>query len=315
MTRLKFIFFLGMMLILGSCSKQIAPGIQRFSKYSTSLARPVWSPSSEKIVVSSYSFNDNTSDILIFETKTSSFNILISEEGTLQAVDWSPDGTMLVLASLGTKSYQKGIWIYNLENRTAEYIGPGVTAAWSHNNNRLAVMDCDISLNEPILNIRLINLDSGEENNIFSGEKCNANFYISWDPNDTSIAFSYDRDESIQAAFSRIYLLDLETNSIYPLTFEESWSPTWGNENQILAFIESNEGYTALRVAMMNVETQCKSQDLKLNVPVAGQIDWSPDGSKWAITGSGNLYVITLENTIGSYLGDELSNCNGSYIR
>lgn len=189
---------------------------------------PTWSPDGTQIAF--HSTRNNTTGIFIISSTGRNLRLLIGDNANYPA--WSPDGTQLVFRSNRDGNQElyiihiNGINLTRLTDQTASDNLP----AWSPDGTRIAFTS-NLAGNTNIYlvdvngtNLQQITIDPAEDT------------YPQWSPDGTQLAFASNR---MDHQTYQIFLYDLSTQSIYPLTEDirfNNHSPQWLPDGNAIVF-------------------------------------------------------------------------------
>ncbi len=263
---------------------------------SVPLVTPIWSPSGNHIVASHIAHTDHRTTIYDFDLNTHRSEILISIEGEAVAQSWSRDETRLAIAISESISFSDdGIWVFNITDESFDYIGIGEAASWSPDGDALAIYSC-VQLpdgNSSVATVRVVRFLQREEETLFRKDGCLKLAYISWSPDGGKIAISFGKGEATQAPIDQIFVIDLQTQKTTGILGEGYWSPSFSPNSQEVVFVNNYK----LGISDNNGTCQVNVKDLGLEI--IGDVSWSPDGTKWAISGLGRLYIVDVGEIMG----------------
>jgi Tol biopolymer transport system component len=272
---------------------------------SVSLALPVWSPAGNQLAASYYSDSDYKSKIYILDLETHRNSVPIIIDGEANAQSWSPNGDSIAVAISGSNKFSEGIWVFNLMDSSKYYVAPGEAAAWSPDGKKMAIFSCT-QLSDGISTIatlRVIDLLSKVEAVLFNRESCLKLAYLSWSPDNQSIVFSFSKDSDTNKHLDRMFVIDLTTKRIDPILTEGNWSPSFSPTGERIVFVKDYS------LALTDKSGACIVDIKNPGVQIIGDISWSPDGSKWAVSGVGKVYIIDLDEFMGQDFLQNTSIC------
>jgi Tol biopolymer transport system component len=238
------------------------------------------------------------SQIFRFDSNGHNKELLLETTGAVEAQAMSADGNELLFASFGSDDFEKGVWIMDLPQKKASFVGLGDAASWSPDEHQLAVFSCK---DHSKMEIKVYDLRTGNETTLLEqdGPCTGSNSRLAWSPDSKTIAFSFDTATSIGEYNSHIYLYDLATMSVESevgsLNSTASWSPSWSPDSRYLAYTIP----TSDQLAIYDTLKKCTMMVDIINVPYLGSVSWSPDGSKWAISGADQMYIVDIEKLLG----------------
>lgn len=289
-----------MVLINVSCSVQSkdSPGIEQLKGItSQALTHPSWSPSGEYLAVSDVSESDLQSTIYVVDLKTNKSTVVANLDGEAIAHSWSPDGKQIAVSILGSNKYSDGIWVFNILDHSNYFVGTGEAAAWSVDGEKLAIFSCTqlSDGNSTVATLRLVSLSKKEEEVVFSKSSCLKIAYIDWSSDDKHITFSFSEDQPENKHVDQIFIVDIATKEVSKILDKGSWSPSFSPDDSKVVFIKN------YALAVSNVAGTCQVDVENLNTEIIGDVSWSPDATKWAISGLGKVSIID----IGTFMGQD----------
>jgi Tol biopolymer transport system component len=295
-------------IILGVCmlvsamgctsQKNLVRGMDELvQKPSGPLVTPIWASSGDHVAASYIAYTEHRSTIYDFELKTHKSTILTSIEGKAVAQSWSMDESHLAITISESITFSNdGIWVFNIADSSYNYIGIGEAASWSPNGNLLAIYSCTElpDGNSRVATVRMVSLSQKKEEEIlFREDGCLKLAYMSWSPDSKKIAFSFGKGEATQLPTDQIFVIDLSTKKTTRILGEGNWSPSFSPDSEKIVFVKNYK----LGVSDKNGTCQVDVRDLGLEV--VGDVSWSPDGTKWAISGLGRLYIVDVQEIMG----------------
>jgi Tol biopolymer transport system component len=303
MRRLSSKILLILCLLLSGCSTlQLGMDknqpVRKITPFGANSAGPFWAPSGTELVASRLVYPKNDSQIYRFDVDGQNKKLLLETNGSVDAQAISADGNKLLFASFGSDDFKRGIWIMDLTLKKSSFIGPGDAANWAPDEKQLAVFTCK---DNSKLEIKVYDLQSSEETTLFeqNGPCYGPNSLLAWSPNGRTLAFSYDTVSSMEEPDPHIYLFDFNTMSVESeignLSSTISWSPSWSPDSMYLVYTIP----TSDQLAIYDTLKKCTNMIDLINVPYLGSVSWSPDGSKWAISGGGQMYIVDIEKLLG----------------
>lgn len=300
MKNIKTILIIIMLLLNVSCSAQSknTQGVEQLKGVpSQALTHPIWSPSGEYLAVSDVSDSDLQSTIYVVNLKTNKNTVVANLDGEAIAHSWSPDGKEIAVSILGSNKYSDGIWVFDILDHSNYFVGTGEAAAWSVDGEKLAIFSCAqlSDGNSTVATLRLVRLSKKEEEVIFSKSSCLKIAYIDWSSDDKYIAFSFSEDQPDNKHVDQIFIVDMATKEVSKILDKGSWSPSFSPDNNKFILIKD------YALAVSNVSGTCQVDVENLNTEIIGDVSWSPDATKWAISGLGKVSIID----IGTFMGQD----------
>jgi Tol biopolymer transport system component len=104
----------------------------------------------------------------------------LSKVGEGELPDWSPDDKQLVSWHHG-RTAEFGVWVHNIDGSGREWLAKGGSARWSRDGSQVAFAWQHI--------LRLIDLESGEQNILLAAQFQENLVAFDWSPDDQQIAF------------------------------------------------------------------------------------------------------------------------------
>jgi Tol biopolymer transport system component len=303
MRRITSTYWMVLCLLLSACSAlQLGldenQPVRKITPFGANSSGPFWAPSGTDLIASHLVLPNNDSQIYRFDIDGRKKELLLETNGSVDAQAISTDGNELLFVSFGSDDFERGIWIMDLTQKESRFISPGDSASWSPDEQQLAVFACK---DNSRLEIKVYDLKSSEETTLFEQDvPCyGPNSLLAWSPNGKTLAFSYDTVAALAEPDTHIYLFDFATMSVESevgsLNSTASWSPSWSPDSRYLA-------YTILptdQLAIYDTQKKCIKMIDLINVPYLGSVSWSPEGSKWAISGAGQMYIVDIEKLLG----------------
>jgi Tol biopolymer transport system component len=263
---------------------------------SVPLVTPIWSPSGDRIVATYVAYTDHKSIIYDYNLTSRKPTILLTIEGEAIAQSWSRDESYLaVTISQSITFSDDGIWVFNMADGSSEYVGPGEAAVWSPDGNLLATYSCEYfpDSKSSIVTVRLVDLSQKTDEVLFSENNCLKLSYMSWSPDNKKIAFSFSEDKITERPLDQIFIIDLSTKEANKISGDGSWSPSFSPDGEKVVFVKNN----VLRIS--DKTGTCQIDVGNLGMEIIGDVSWSPDGAKWAVSGLGRLYIIDVGLIMG----------------
>jgi Tol biopolymer transport system component len=290
--------FLLVLLICGGCRpKNIQPGVQLLTPSFDDFNSIVWSPSSDQVLVSSYS-SQNDSKVFIYDIETGIRKLILKDHGELLVRAWSPDGSNIALESYSTDLFYEGIWILKLEDLSSIFIDLGDAATWSPNGEELAIFYCDYEIDSynGIAFLSIYDLDTNVKRTVYTENGCSPRADLSWSPDGKYIALSYSHHSSMTDMSNHIFLIEVSTGKTSLFTESTSWSPSWSPQGDMIAFIRGSYDLMNYELNIYDVANSCSFRIRDLKIPILGSVAWSPDGLKLAVGGGGDVYIVNISD-------------------
>jgi Tol biopolymer transport system component len=268
-----------------------------------------WSPDdSQLLVVGGYR---GKTRIVTLDLTTGAVHSIVATTGEqwFEHARWSPDGERVVFWKGGIPlddDLAMGVWIAHLNSDEMMYLVNAGSPVWSSDGEYIYTEGGGIS--EGLPDIRQFNAATGEvESSYFIGcEEENlflaATETMALSTNGQLVATcnEYEEPEELGSPFiNRICILDLE-NGIARVIGEGitgSWS-TWSPNGEMLAFVGRREGEESSDgLYLMNADGTCPTRmvDESVAFPV-----WSNDGTRIAFVYQDRIYMLNVEEMIGS---------------
>lgn len=289
------------MVLIVSCLPQedLVQGVRKLKKSpSIPLVYPIWSPSGDSIIASHVGYQERKSTIYRYDLAKSDLTALVTIDGKAVAHSWSTDRANLAVAISGSITFPNdGIWVFNINDGSNRYIGPGEAASWSPDGLLLAIYSCEqlSDGNSTVASVRLVDIsqERKEEEILFRNNDCLRLAYMSWSADNKNIAFSFSQDE--ESHVDQIFIVDIPTKEVNMILNKGSWSPSFSPSDDRIVFVNNY----ALAISERTGTCQFKVKDL--GVDIIGDVSWSPTGTQWAVSGLGNIYIID----IGTFMGKD----------
>lgn len=292
--------FLGMMLIsicIG-CSVPSSPSqgvVELKQAPSVSLTSPIWSPSGNELAASHISYSDHQSTLYIINLEKKQNTTLMTIDGEVIAHSWSPNGESVVVSILNSNKFSDGIWVFNITDNSNYFVGIGEAAAWSPDGMQLAVFSCNqlSDGNSTTATLRLVDMSTKKEEVLFNKGSCLKLAYVSWSSDNNNIAFSFSENKVDEKHLDKIFEVNLLTKNVNEILGEGNWSPSFSPNGERVIFVK-NYG-----LAISNRTGTCQLDIKDVGIDIIGDVAWSPDGTTWAISGLGKIYLIDIKNFLG----------------
>jgi Tol biopolymer transport system component len=272
-----------------------------------------WSPiDPNRLLVTGAEVGFQKVQVYILDMETGQRNILMeSETGSIHGDSWSPDGRYISLSvAPDTSGYEDGgLWLWDTEQNQLEIIFNDEVyfANWSPDGNELAIYTVTQKTdNAPrMITLSLIDVDTKEEEVIFTGDADERIFGLSWSPDGQQIVFSLGTSASED---SNLYLLDVNTYQLIQLTSENNnIYPEWAPIGDLIMYHKYwfPGGAHAHDIFLVNTTSSCEVK-IPYYLPIVFGTTWSPDGEKIAFVGRDGIYTLELEIAFGEeFLSDE----------
>jgi len=302
--RLLSVVFLIVLAVGCSPKENSTQGVYKIeSGPSVSLVNPIWSPEGNRLTASHIAYQDNKSTIYNFDLQTREFTPLISIDGEAVAQSWSSDGATLAISVSGSTSLPKdGVWIFNVSGGSPSYIGSGEAAVWSPRGNSLAVYSCEYG-SSGIATVRIIDLSQKEEQIIFSHRNCFKLAYMTWSADGENIALSFGEGKLSQNPVDRTFVVNTSARKVTQILGEGNWSPSFSPDSDAIVIVNN------YKLAISDKAGHCQIDVKDLGIDTVGEVSWSPDGKKWAVSGLGKTYIIDIEEALGQNFFQSSSMC------
>lgn len=223
---------------------------------------------------------------------------------------WSPDGERIVFQKGGIPLSEDdlaiGVWITNLNSGEMRYLVNAGSPVWSSDGEYIYTEGGTASEGFP--DIRQFNATTGEIVSSYSIEceeedmflSATETMALSTNGQLAATCDEYDEpEESLSPYVNRICILDLEDGiaRVIGHGITGAWS-TWSPNGEMLAFVGRREGVESSDgLYLMNADGTCATR--LLDVAVAFPV-WSNDGSKIAFIYQHRIYLLNVEEMIGS---------------
>jgi Tol biopolymer transport system component len=297
--KLKMLFFLCLYVyaIVG-CTSQKPPiakqGIEQLGPSGYGFRNPVWSPDGTKIAVTTQTVLDSwTSIIYVVDITTDEVKkIMETDNGSVLAVSWSPDGNWIMLASQKGGDWLDGIWRIDTDGKSPpEFLTNGYDAAWSPDGKRIAVFThSEISAYQDV-KVSIIDLETKDSDVVFGGMAGKAiGGGIAWSPSGEELIFDYGQPGMGQLD---LYVLNIAAKEAKRITEDgENYNPSWEPGETLIVYVnDPGKGYdSTLIVADKN--NICQQKLLTLD-DLWGSA-WSPGGEQIAFISWGEVYLLSL---------------------
>lgn len=273
----------------------IQQGIEKIGPSGYGFRSPIWSPDGTKIALTSQTVvNSWMSKIYVLDVSTGKVKkIMETDDGSVSAVSWSPDGNWILLASQKGGDWPEGIWKINAnEKEPPEFLVTGYEAAWSPDGNRIAVFTHSEKNAYQDVKIEIIDLKTMKEDVAFKGEAINAiGGGIAWSPGGNELIFDYGQ---LGIGQVDLYLLNIETREVKKITDAgENYNASWGPGGSIIAFMNDPGKEYDASILIADKNNNCHQQLLALED--LRWPSWSPSGKNIAFISWGEVYVLSLD--------------------
>jgi TolB protein len=276
-------------------TKAVQPEIDQLGPSGYGFRRPVWSPDGSKIAITAQTVVSSwTSEVFVLDvSKGRKKSIMYTDNGSVLAIGWSPDGNQLLLASQEGGDWPEGIWKINADKKSsAEFLASGYDAAWSPDGKSLAVLTHAKGRAHQDVKISLVNLETKDEEIIFRKRASNVvGDDLAWSPSGDELIFAYGPPGVGQLD---LYVLNVATAEARRITEEgENYSPSWSPDGNLIAYLSDpgKEYNPVLFIADKN--NTCRQELVSLDD--LRWPSWSPDGKQIAFISHGKVYLLSLD--------------------
>ena len=294
------VLFLTIFMISCTTQRNSTQGVIEIKQGPTkSLVWPVWSPSGDKIVSSNIMSSEHRSTLYVIDLNNYKKTAILTIEGEAIAQSWSVDGENIAVAISQSMTFpNEGIWVFNITNDSHYFVGAGEAAVWSPDGKQLAIFSCTqlSDGNSTSATIRVVDLAKNEEEILFKESSCLKLAYMSWAADNKNIAFSFSEDSTTNNHLDRIFVIDLPTKEVRQILDEGSWSPSFSPTDGRLIFVKNYS------LGVTDRAGKCPFEIKDLGTDIVGDVSWSPDGKRWAVSGLGKIYIIDVESFMSEAL-------------
>lgn len=291
--------------ILSGCTSQppkiVQEGIERVGPGGSGFQNPVWSPDGTKIAVTTRTVVHSwTSEIFVLDVSTGKKkSIMYTDNGSVTAVSWSPDGSQILLASQNGGDWPEAIWTLDAEGESSpEFLTNGYDAAWSPDgksvalfslsrgnsywNVELSVFDIETRMREIILEDKPVDVTIGG---------------IKWSPDGKNLIFGYGTKDYIDPPrFEHvdIYILEISTKKVRKITDQgENDFPSWNSNGSLIAYTTQIDKGRNTILFIADKNNNCRQKLFEADE--LWRPSWSPDGEHIAFGSHGEVYLLTLD--------------------
>jgi len=212
-------------------------------------------------------------------------------EGTAMAAAASPDRKWIAIDLVG------GIWVLPFDGGEARRLTPDTVEArqptWAPDNNRIAFQGFG---DDGVWHIYTVRRDGGASqtpkaltSGIFDDRE------PIWSHDGRRIAFSSDRWGGI----STIWTLIVPTGDVQRVSENDGWTPTWAPDDHAIAWLCARRGPPPQQRAYTSICTADGSGaprevgGMGPASPPSRAVAWSPDGSRFALTDSDSVSIVS----------------------
>jgi Tol biopolymer transport system component len=300
-----FKVFMIMLPLLVSCNSKIPQlteqGVEQVGPSNNGFQNPIWSPDGKKLVVTTQIVvNSWTSEIYLLNVLTGETNIIMHTDlGNVKAVDWSPDGRQILIASQKGGDWPEGIWVIAAEGKSQpEFVADGFDAAWSPDGKSIAIFSRSQKSDFWFTELSILDTISKTREVIFNDKAVAANGGgLDWSPDGKSILFSYGEKDYIDPPrFEHIdlFLLELSTKAVRNITVEGvNTKPSWGPDSNLIVYMNDPGKGHGSTIFMVDKNKGCK-QELFTSDDLLNP-SWSPDGNHIAFITHGEVNILPLQ--------------------
>lgn len=230
------------------------------------------------------------------------------ERMDISQIDWAPDGKTLGFFGIPSDPKQQGIWLVNLENYQMRFFSKGNRFSWSPTGDQIAV------LNEPdaySFAIKVIDLPTKEERLVleFQHQEASTQMDLDWSPTGDKLLVTVPGVSPNGYRLDGLYILGLDNSSFYPILEDSVWSlyhPAWLPDGKWLTSIAiAKEGST---VVVAPETGECLYAWLP-QLQKVEFVDVLPDGRKLLVISRGDLYIVDIEQAMGTLQLPEQLQC------
>jgi WD40 repeat protein len=243
-----------------------------------------------------------SSRVFIWDRLTGQTRLIATTDNEIISGEtWSPDGRQVVLnIPNGARGYEnyEGLWIWNSETGSLDYLAMRGKAIWSPNNTRVAVIEYSKATGHEIL--RLIDLSTGQEQLQDIGISDEVGHVLSgdWAPDGQQLIFSIENPSS--SIPDNLFTYNIYSRQLHQVTNSAGAEyPVMSQDGNKIAYIRNypDTGRDSLHV--LSLRTQCDIQIPKIDW--ISSVSWSPDGKKLAFVGPDGIYILDLVTFMKSY--------------
>jgi len=264
----------------------------------------VWSPvDPNKILVTASEVGFRDAQVYILDIDKGQKTILLeTESGDIYGDTWSPDGRYIILtAAPETMGYEQGgVWLWDTDKSSLEVFinSESYSVDWSPDGKTLALATVTRKTSDTPreISLSLLDIDSMEEEVIFTGTEDQHVWGLSWSPDGRQLVFSLGTLDT-----SNLHLLEVHTRQTDQLTKEDDdVFPEWSPKGNLIAYgkYKNVDGKNMYFISFINPEKKCEIQ-IPYPLGFVFSSTWSPDGKKIAFVGSDGIYTLELEAVFG----------------
>jgi Tol biopolymer transport system component len=224
----------------------------------------------------------------MFDLMTGEMTSLIQIDGEAAAYSWAPDDSHIAVAISGSNNFANGIWIFDILDGTNDFLSTGEAAVWSADGSQIAVFSCEQASNGISTRafVRLIAFSRDKKQEVlFEDDNCLKLAYMTWSADNKSIAFSYSINTTSNKHLDKIILIDMASKEANAILADGSWSPSFSPTGEKLVYINN------YALAISDKDGTCV-ENKDIGFGSIGDVVWSPDGSQWAVSTLGDIYIV-----------------------
>jgi len=293
-----FLLCLCIYAIIGCTSQKptiVQQGIEQVGPNGYGFQNPVWSPDGTKIAVTAQTVVSSwTSKVYVLEVTTGKVKKIIeTDNGSILAESWSPDGEWILLASGKGGDWTEGIWKIKADGKTPpQFITDGYEGAWSPDSERIAVFTHSEKSAYQDVKVSIFELETKVSEVVFEGRAGKViGGGLAWSPTGKELIFDYGPPGVGQLD---LYILNIATKEAKQITEEgENYHASWNPNANLIAFVnDPGKGFDSTLIVADRNNT-CQQKLLTLD-DLSGS-SWSLNGKYIAFVSWGEVYILSLD--------------------